>query len=580
MAEAILDTSSDVPANGQPRPNRSVWLYDDSGKVTRKTYAEVREEALGWAGWFRQVGVRRGQVVFIGLPTGWDYLGALFGSIVSGIVPCTVPLGAEPEVSNGALHNTTGSYKAISPCLYVTTAEVLSTLRNCGSIPTAILAHVPPDQRNRAISREELPTISPSDPHHLQLTSGSTEAPKAAVLTHASVLANINAVAEAVTADSEADSGCCWLPMFHDMGLMQLLMMTRFHAKCVLQSPLSFLRNPIRWLERIHEHRISMAAAPAFAYSYCVRRYRADIASRLDLSCWRIAGVGAERVEHRVLRQFHERYREHGFSAARFLNCYGMAEAGFAVAVPRRAYSLTDPHTIPSVGRPVAGMDISVRDPAGIELPDGEKGELYMRGSSMMQGYYGNAAPPQNAEGGGSEWFRTGDIGYYKDGELYVAGRAKDLVILRGRNYFPHEFEECVTGIPEVEMHRAAAFGLYREDFGTEGLVLVIELHLRRNLAELRSRLQRMLRERFGFGAQDILFVPYGAIPRTTSHKVQRSRCRELYLQGKLLAADREVPGDSENLSASMSAPLDSPSDQQRSEHTSDLDLGTQRAQQ
>ena len=533
MAEAVLGPAA-PPAGGDGEPVRHVWLYDDQGEVSRKSHVQLCDDALRWAGWFRRAGIRQGEIVFIGLPTGWDYIGALLGCIVSGIHPCTVPLGCEREISGGALHNTLGAFKSISPRLYVTTEQTRAQVCAEQAMPAETLVHVPAAQREIALSPEELPTLRPTDVHHLQLTSGSTATPKAAVLTREAVLVNIAAVVDALRVNPATDSGCCWLPMFHDMGLMQLLMVMCIRGEFVLQSPGSFLRNPIRWLERVHEHRITMAAAPAFAYTYCVRRYRADIASRLDLSCWRVAGVGAERVEHRVLREFHDRYRAHGFCASRFFNCYGMAEAGFAVSVPRRAYSTADSEVVPAAGRPVAGMEICVRDGQGRERPEGEAGELCIRGSSLMHGYYGQVG--SDAARADGKWFPTGDIGYYKRGELYIIGRIKDVVILRGRNYLPQEFEECVAEVPEVEMHRAAAFGVYEERSGSESLVVVVEPRIRCELRALHASLQRRLRDRFGFGAADIVFVAYGAIPRTTSHKVQRARCRELYLRGELEA--------------------------------------------
>jgi fatty-acyl-CoA synthase len=329
--------------------------------------------------------------------------------------------------------------------------------------------------------------------------------------------------------------------MFHDMGLMQLLLAIYQRGELVLQSSGSFLRNPMRWLERISMHRVTMAAAPAFAYTYCVRRYRRDVGAKLDLSRWRFAGVGAERVEHRVLREFHACFAPHGFAAEAFLNCYGMAEAGFAVAMPVRNYSATDDaEPVPSVGMPVAGMQIQVRDAHGSEVAEGEHGELFMRGASLMSGYYGDADSTAKAFDG--DWMRTGDLGYCRGGELYILGRSKELVILGGRNYHPQEFEQCVAADPDVGMHRAVAIGVYREQTSTESLVLLVEPRIVRNLAALRKSLQARLRAEFGFSAREIVFLQSGAIPRTTSHKVRRHSCRELYQSGQLAAVAERRP--------------------------------------
>jgi acyl-CoA synthetase (AMP-forming)/AMP-acid ligase II len=527
MVEAILhalDESGTELAQGSPR---RVWLYGDDGSRTSYSHRELAEEGLRWANWYRSRGACKGAVVFIGLPMGIEYVGALVGCILLGIYPCTVPFGTDAEASAGALNNTLCAYRRILPCLFVTTREAVQQLRGSPVIPESVPVSVTAAERRDPLGRQYLPRVLSTDVHHLQLTSGSTAAPKAAMLTHEAVVTNLDAVSDAMRGSVFTEAGCCWLPMYHDMGLMQLLLAIYHGGELVLQSSSSFLRNPMRWLERISEHRVTLAAAPAFAFTYCVRRYRRDIAEKLDLSSWRCAGVGAERVEHRVLREFHAQYERHGFNAGAFHNCYGMAEAGFAVTMPVRPYSLTDVQPVPGVGVAVAGMELQVRDSGGLELPEGEHGEIFMRGSSLMRGYFGDEEATANAFEG--EWFRTGDLGYCSNGELHIMGRVKELVILGGRNYYPHEFEECVAADPDVGMHRSVALGVYRESTATEALVLVVEPRIRRDLPLLRQRLQARLRSQFGFGATELIFVQSGGIPRTTSHKVRRQECRDLY---------------------------------------------------
>lgn len=556
MADAVCSALDDECADQASGRARCVRLYDDAGTLTSHSFAELAREGLRWAHWFRRAGVRRNEVVFLGLPMGIDYIGALLGCIVLGIVPCTVPFGTDPQSSNGALNTTLGAFRTIAPRLYVTTREAIAELERLGGIPAAALVHVSEAERTGMLERARLPALLPTDLHHLQLTSGSTAAPKAAMLTHEAVTNNIDAVGEAMQGSSlQTDVGCCWLPMFHDMGLMQLLLAIYQRGELVLQSSGSFLRNPMRWLERISAHRVTMAAAPAFAFTYCVRRYRRDVAARLDLSRWRFAGVGAERVEHRVLREFHACYAPHGFAAEAFLNCYGMAEAGFAVAMPIRSYSASDDaEPVPSVGMPVAGMQIQVRDAQGCEVQEGEHGELFMRGASLMSGYYGD--PDSTARSFDDEWMRTGDLGYCRDGELYILGRIKELVILGGRNYHPQEFEQCVAADPDVGMHRAVAIGVYREQTSTESLVVLVEPRVVRNLAALRKSLQARLRAEFGFSAREIIFLQSGAIPRTTSHKVRRHRCWELYQSGHLVAIPERQPEAERARDPAANAPL------------------------
>ncbi len=535
MAEAILAAIDEEKADLKLGHVRRIWLYAEDGTRTSYTYRELASEGLRWAQWYRSAGVTQGEVVFIGLPMGVDYIGALLGCVLLGALPCTVPFGTDVEASAGPLNNTVAAYKRIGPRFLITTPGAVAQLREKALIPESVPVHVSADERGRELPRALLPKILPTDVNHIQLTSGSTGTPKGAVLTHQAVTTNIDSVVEAMQGHVPTDAGACWLPMYHDMGLMQLLMVVYQRAEMVLQSSSSFLRNPMRWLERIHEHRVTMAAAPAFAFTYCVRRYRSDVASKLDLSCWRIAGVGAERVEHRVLRDFYARFATHGFPHDAFRNCYGMAEAGFAVSMPVSGRSVhDDSEPVPSVGSPVAGMAIQVRGADGRELPDGEEGELFMRGSSLMSGYFGDELATANQLDG--EWFRTGDLGYRRAGALYILGRRKELVILGGRNYHPQVFEQCIAQDPDVGMHRSVALGVYRELSGTESLVLLIEPRIVRGLAALRARLQASLRAQFGFGASEIVFLQSGGIPRTTSHKAQRDASRQLYEAGQLKA--------------------------------------------
>jgi acyl-CoA synthetase (AMP-forming)/AMP-acid ligase II len=532
MTAAILASLEprDVPASTR------LWIYDDNGERASYTYQEITLEGLRWAAWYRSVGCVKGDVIFIGLPTGLEHIGALLGSILLGVIPCTVPLGTDEQVSQGSLHHTSAAYRVIKPRLFITTARIREQRQLIQDFPASLLIHVEPGERLTPLPLSLVAQSSPSDLSHLQLTSGSTAAPKAAGLSHSAVVANIDAVLAAFHGDASKDAGCCWLPMFHDMGLMQLLMVIYQRADMVLQSPGSFLRNPLGWLERISNHGSTLAAAPTFAYSYCVRRYRPDLAAELDLSRWRLAGVGAERVEHRVLREFQDCYARHGFRADAFANCYGMAEAGFAVSMPTTPGSSVASESVPTVGTPVSGMEIQVRDADGHCVPDGVQGRLYLRGSSLMSGYY--AAPEATAQAFLNGWYQTGDLGFRRNGEYFVLGREKELVILRGRNYYPQEFEQCVAEHPDVGLHRCVALGIYQEHAGTEALVLLVEPRILRNLDPLRQSLQQLLRARFGFGAQDILFLSSGGIPRTTSHKAQRDKCRALYTSGEIGALE------------------------------------------
>lgn len=520
----------------------------ERGGVTReerRSFAAAVDEALALAARLRANGIAPGDIVFVAIPTSQQFLDAWLACVLAGALPCAIP-GSELGTTPFAQHMQAAA-AALGPKLLLTTAQVAScSTPALASVPALALDDLAPA---RAWDWSEVHQPRAGDLLHLQLTSGSTGVPKAAALSHRSVIANVALTARAGEADTSRDRGVLWLPLFHDMGLVSLLSAIYHNCDLVLQPPEDFIRNPLGWLRNVARWGGTTSAVPNFALAYCVRRYRKQLMQGVDLGCLRALVVGAERVHVETLEAFERTFRDHGFRGDSFHPCYGAAELTLAITVPAR--DKQDPlghnicrdqrahgnrvarDTVLSMGRPLPSTSIAIRDRRGHALPEGETGRIHVRSVCMMEGYFN--APEHTARVVKDGFYDTGDFGYLRGGELYVLGREKEIIILRGRNYYPHEFEECVVQHPLVDAGRVAAVGIADATLGTERLTLVIEPEAFGALPRLRRELQKLLRTRFGFGANTIVFVVKGAIPRTTSRKIQRVACAQQLASGDLV---------------------------------------------
>ena len=401
----------------------------------------------------------------------------------------------------------------------------------------------------------------------LQYTSGSTGDPKGVTLTHANLLANIRSVGQAMQLTSE-DVGISWLPLYHDMGLIGAwLTLLHFGTPLAVMSPLSFLTRPERWLWAFHKHRGTIAAAPNFAYELCARKIADQDIEGLDLSSWRAALNGAEPVNANTLGRFEERFAKYGFRREAMLPVYGLAEASLAVTFPplergprvdfinrgrftREGQAEPVPRDAAAIafvssGLPIPGHEVRIVDDSGNEVPDRTEGFLWFRGPSATSGYYNNPAATQAlfpAGQGELVWVDTGDRAYRVDGEIFVTGRVKDIIIKGGRNLYPHEVEEIVARAEGIRKGCVVAFGLKDESSGTEKLVVVAESResdpARRSAicAAITEQVSRAL----GLPPDRVELIPPGSIPKTSSGKLRREETRQLYLAGTLSA--RKAP--------------------------------------
>jgi 1-acyl-sn-glycerol-3-phosphate acyltransferase len=402
-----------------------------------------------------------------------------------------------------------------------------------------------------------------SDIALLQYTSGSTGDPKGVVLTHANLLANIRAIGEVVEL-GPGDVGVSWLPLYHDMGLIGAwLTPLHFGLPLAVMSPLAFLSRPERWLRAFQKYGGTVSAAPNFAYELCVRKIADKDIQGLDLSSWRAALNGAEPVNPDTLDRFAQRFGRYGFRREAQLPVYGLAEAALAVTVPplnrgplidrieretftaqgRAVAARTDDATaisFVSSGKPIPRHEVRIVDPSGIEVSDRTEGFLWFRGPSATSGYYQNAAateqllPMGPAVGDGEyAWVSSGDRAYRADGEIYVTGRVKDIIIKGGRNLYPHEVEELAARAEGIRKGCIVAFGQKDEASGTEKLIVVAETRERE--ASRRAAIEQVS-QGLGLPPDRVELIRPGSIPKTSSGKLRREETKQLYLAGKLSA--------------------------------------------
>jgi acyl-CoA synthetase (AMP-forming)/AMP-acid ligase II len=521
----------------------------------RLSWAEVDRRARRVAGGLVASGVRPGDRVAIVLRTEPAFLDAFFGALHAGAVP--VPL--YPPVRLGRLDEylaaTARMLKVSGARAVATTGSVARILGRAvagagagldlGVLDTAGLASGPETSVPRAAADLAL----------VQFSSGSTVDPKPVALSHANLVSQVDSLMVLVRPTS-SDVLVSWLPLYHDMGLIGCLLgAVGYPGPLVLIPPEHFLARPSLWLRAVGRHRGTISAAPHFAYAYAADRVRdADLAG-LSLSSWRIALDGAEPVTAGALQRFAERFAPHGFDPGALMPVYGLSEASLAVTFtppgrPLLAEAL-DParlaagqvtpgrREVVSVGRPVPGVEVEIRDENGAPLPERRLGRIHVHGPSVMQGYLGDEGATARALQGG--WLDTGDLGFHAEGELYVHGRAKDLVIVRGANHAPEEFEGALAGLAGLRPGCAVALGFVPEDRdGEELLVLAERARGGRRDEALEGAIRVAVRSRTGVTPHTVRLLDPGTLPRTSSGKMRRAEALRRFLAGTL-APPRKV---------------------------------------
>ena len=543
-------------AQQQPHTTHAVVLGE--AEPVMLTYGELLEGAQAVAAGLEVRGLSVGARVALMLPTSVEYLHAFFGVLLAGGIP--VPL--YPPSHRAQLQEHVERHAGI---LANAGAEMLITFQ----------AAQPVARRLRSEVRGLHQVLCAADfarqggggpPAHLpsadaiallQYTSGSTGSPKGVVLTHRHLLANIRAMGRAISASS-GDVFVSWLPLYHDMGLIGAwLGSLYFGCRLILMPPTAFLARPVRWLQAIHEHRGTLSAAPNFGYELAARRVTDDELKSLDLSSLRVTFNGAEPVFPETIERFQQRFAPCGFRPQAMTPVYGLAEAGVGLSFPAigqtpvvdhvdhallartgeaRKVPVAAANTASFVccGRPLPGYRLRVTDEQGSEVAERIEGNLQFTGPSATSGYYRNA--PATASLLCGEWRNTGDRGYLAGDELYVTGRAKDIIIRRGQHIYPEGIERAVGEIAGIRHGCVVALGTQEGESGTERLVILAETREtdRARRRELERRINERVTATIGEPADEIVLVEPHSILKTSSGKLRRAATRQAFLESSL----------------------------------------------
>ncbi len=521
------------------------------------TYGDLFNNSMSVASGILNRGVGRGERVALMLPTCDEFFCSFLGVLMAGCVP--VPI--YPPFRSDRIEE-----YARRQALILQNAQVrlLITFQEANLLARLLRPRIPcleevvtSDVLHSDGQKPVVESIRPHDVALIQYTSGSTGDPKGVVLTHGNLVANIRGIAQAIQL-RPTDLGVSWLPLYHDMGLIGCWLSSLYHGiPLTLMSPLDFLSQPERWLWAIHYARATLSVAPNFAYELATSKIPAESLSGLDLSSWRAALNGAEPVSPHTLKRFSNRFRKYGFREDALLPVYGMAECAVALTVPplgraprideiNREVFTSRGKAVPSVnaggkplhfvsvGKPIPGHEIRIVDGSGQTIPDRTQGHIQFRGPSVMQGYFGNPSTTQEVYHDG--WIDSGDLGYQAEGELYVTGRSKDIIIKGGRNLYPQEIEEVVGEVSGIRPGCVAAFGISNLRTGTERLVIVAETRIRDDseLESLRAKIVNRVAACLGLPPDIVVVVPPQAVPKTSSGKVRRDACRKLFQEGRL----------------------------------------------
>ena len=544
------------------------FLADGEEEAGALTLGELDRRARAIGARLAGAGLR-GERALLLFPPGLDFIAAFFGCLYGGVV--AVP--AYPPRTRQDDPRLTEIVRDCRPRAVLTTAHLRSRLagREAGpGLAGALWVAVDEVPAGLAADWRD-PDLEAGSLAFLQYTSGSTSSPKGVQVTQGNLLHNERMIRRAFRQGPESVV-VSWLPLYHDMGLIGGVLQPLYAgSRCILMSPAAFLQSPARWLRAISRYRATTSGGPNFAYELCVRRFRPGQREELDLASWEVAFNGAEPVRAATLDRFAAAFAPCGFRRAAFAPCYGLAEATLLVTAAAGGSSVlaVDGRSLVGCGAPAPDQDVRIVDPeTGLPRDEGEEGEIWIAGPSVAAGYWDRPEETARTFGAllpdGGPFLRTGDLGLLRKRELFLTGRLKDLVILRGRNHHPQDLElTAERAHPALRPGGGAAFAVDAGD--EERLVIVHELERRAAAPpeEIAEVVRRVVAEEHEVRVHELVLIPAGTLPRTSSGKVRRGACRAAYLEGALApvftsaapagAAARERPADGE-----AEAPLES----------------------
>ncbi|TAL01819.1 MAG: fatty acyl-AMP ligase [Rhodospirillaceae bacterium] len=556
-----ITAALDYAARGETGFN----FYDARGTLaTALPYRELRDQAVVMAGRLAGAGVHPGDRVALLAATGPDFLVMFFGCLYGAIIPVPLPLPTAFGRRENYVDQIRGQIKSSGARLVIGAQEFVPIVTEASTGLDLILVGTRADL-NAAPERSDGVRPGGTDMlAYIQYSSGSTRFPTGVCVTHANLMANGRSMCRDGLKLRAGDRAVSWLPFFHDMGLVGFML-----APLVSQATVDYLatedfaRRPLTWLKLLSENGGTVSYAPSFGYELCARRVstRGEGARGLDLSRWRVAGIGGEMIKPQVMLQFADAFRPHGFSDKAFCASYGLAECVLAATFAELGAGMTIDHVakdalaqdhraVPiaadagdrarvfvACGKVVAEHQMEIRGPDGAVLGERQVGRVFFHGPSVMQGYFND--PDATAEALNNGWLDTGDLGYWIADELVIVGRAKDMLIINGRNIWPQDIEWTVEHMDGLRSGDSAAIVLTAEDGGDRPTILV---QCRPTDAADRTRLMTEVRARVmeAVGvACEVVLVPPRSLPKTSSGKLARGKAKTLFMSGELTALEQ-----------------------------------------
>ncbi len=548
------------------RGRSGITLYSGRGSVTELlSYHNLKAESVCMARKLLRAGLRPGDRVAMVAETDGDFIRLFFACQYAALVPATLPLPLAFGDRRKYVEHIRGMIETVNAAAAFAPASLCATLADAVEGLDLVISGSVGDLASLPEEGPDLPSVGPDSLAYLQFTSGSTRFPRAVAVTQKALMSNIAGIAQHGLNIGAGDRCFSWLPFYHDMGLVGFLLVpVATQMSLDLLPTREFARRPLVWPTLVSQNGGTLSFSPSFGYDLAARRAETATLEKLDLSQWRVAGIGGDMIRPKVLERFAAAFRDHGFKSTAFVASYGMAEATLAVsfaplrsglavdrldvrrleneglaAPPAAESSREGEHARDFVrcGRILPGHQWEIRDNKGNLLPDGHIGRVFLKGPSLMQEYYRepDATMAVMTEDG---WLETGDLGYLTEAEVVITGRVKDLIVVNGRNIAPQDLEWTVEReIAGVRNGDTAAFSIDEED-GERVIVLVeCRLSAEADRETLRAEVEAVVRQVHGVDCTPVL-VPHNSLPHTSSGKLSRSRARQLYQERRFSPVD------------------------------------------
>ena len=520
------------------------------------SYADLRKRAMVLARKLMSTRLKRLDRVAIVAETGPDFVITFFACQIAGLVPCPVPYSMYIGGREAYEQRIAGMLRAADAHCIVAPADQVESLKVAASLAGVDMVFTHEELAAQPESIARLQGFGADDVAYIQYSSGSTSAPKGVLISQKAIIANAHGMLAFGSQTRPSDRGFSWLPLYHDMGLVGFCLSPLLSQSSVdFLATTAFARRPGLWLKLISENRCTVSFSPTFGYDLAAKRIGAEVA-KLDLTCWRVAGIGGDMVRPDVLNTFAGVLQHAKFSPNAFLPCYGMAESTLAISFPKAGSPLRvdyvdkksvrhDNKAVPAqpgsgeargyvvCGRVMDGHDMQVRNAAGQHLEDREIGRVFVKGPSLMSSYFNNREA--TAEVIGADGFLdTGDMGYLLGGEIVITGRAKDLILHNGRNIWPQDIEWAAEKYGALKSGDVAAFAVEKLD-GDDEVVVLVECRTSdaTEQAQLRKDVGKLVHQGSGVDCNIVLVAPK-SLPFTSSGKLSRAGARAKFISGEM----------------------------------------------